>query len=139
MKRIIGISLTATLLAINTQAGKANPGLAIPAAGFCSSGVGTVVCAVLGVITAGGVVYTIVNKNGEKHIVDSNGNVFMKKYEDFLEPGEVAEDRYKGKDATLANDVNQCRKIAEDRGREVAGIISRTSKNGTTYVICIFK
>ncbi|NWF58107.1 MAG: hypothetical protein HXY43_02000 [Fischerella sp.] len=91
----------------------ANPGVLAPAAPLCATGVGTVVCAVLGVVTLGGVVYYVVNSGGEKKVIDSQGNTLMN-IEDLV----IKKDD-KGQEYVEVNTLEECKLVKPALGREV--------------------
>lgn len=125
----IGVAVGFTLISFSKlEPVKANPGVLAPAAPLCATGVGTVVCAVLGVVTLGGVVYYVVNQGGEKKIIDSQGNTLMN-IEDLV----VKRDE-KGQEYVEVNTIEECDLVKPALGREVK---SRQFKDGK--VRCILK
>lgn len=99
------------------------------------AGVGVVVVAA---IIIAGLVYYIVEKNGERLIVDENGNTPYRKYQEFLEPGEWVDPIYVDKDAITAYSEWQCQKYARDYGLKLLDSIKKV-RNGEIIYICVFE
>ncbi|BAZ69157.1 MAG: hypothetical protein KME28_13975 [Pelatocladus maniniholoensis HA4357-MV3] len=93
---------------------KANPALLAPAAPLCATGVGTVVCAVVGAVTIGGIVYYVVNQGGKKKVIDHQGNTLMN-IEDFV----VKRDEDDGREYVEVNTIEECKLVKPAIGRDV--------------------
>ncbi|MFB2770353.1 hypothetical protein ACE1AT_13840 [Pelatocladus sp. BLCC-F211] len=91
----------------------ANPALA-PAAPLCATGVGIVVCAVVGAVTIGGIVYYVVKQGGEKKVIDHQGNTLMN-IEDFV----VKRDEDDGREYVEVNTIEECKLVKPAIGRDV--------------------